>query len=392
MRRVGRNREKHRRMPTGWAPSASGVIYFRPTNAGDRSIVKAITGGALSLRLGRSMDEASETFARMIVAARQREHDAVPGTVAEICDRARREFLPSIKNKKTRVERERHLEQLEDLFGKRRYARNVYEASRDVAGAYLRAMDLQRHLFEARATRPVAANREVRTWELAFQWARAPWGLTEYNPASGLQMNEEAPRLVVPEGKGIAKLYRELEPPARFLVYMIRYYGRRKVEILGLQLTDAREDGLHMVRGKRAKELVIRWEPRLRRAWARLMRWRATRPGGGATVVRTFKRADGSAFVPAIVNRFGKPYTETAFNSARRRAMKAAEITGAFTFHDIRKTRADTLPTLDQAAHVLAHDDKRTTATKYRVGPHVIDLAEEVNSRKRGGNSRKGGA
>ena len=69
MLRVGRNREKNKRMPKGWAPSASGVIYFRPTNAGDREIVKAITKGPLSLRLGATMDEASTTFARLIVAA-----------------------------------------------------------------------------------------------------------------------------------------------------------------------------------------------------------------------------------------------------------------------------------------------------------------------------------
>lgn len=59
MARVGRNRNKNLRMPVGWAPSPSGVIYFRPTNQADRAIVRAITGGRLSLRLGATHDEAA---------------------------------------------------------------------------------------------------------------------------------------------------------------------------------------------------------------------------------------------------------------------------------------------------------------------------------------------
>jgi hypothetical protein len=208
MRRVGRNRTKHRRWPKGWAPGyarkdGSFDIYFRPTNVGDERIVRAITGGPLTIRLGATEDEASETYARLIVAARRCDAAAVAGTVAELCERARLEFLPAIKNPKTRKERERHVDALERKFGTRPYARNVYEASRDMVGKFLRAMDIQKHIFEGRATRKVAVNREVRTWELVFTWARAPWGLTEYNPCSGLMENDETHRKVVPTDDSI---------------------------------------------------------------------------------------------------------------------------------------------------------------------------------------------
>lgn len=119
---------------------------------------------------------------------------------------------------------------LEEKFASRRFARNVFEASRDFSGGMLRAMDIQRHPFDCKGSRPVAANREVRTWELVFTWARAPWGLTEYNPCSGLLMSEEKPRDVLPADEDILKLYRWLDPPARFMVALNRYYGRRKVE------------------------------------------------------------------------------------------------------------------------------------------------------------------
>lgn len=378
MLRVGRNRTKNTRLPKGWVlgpvAKATGVrtIYFRPTNAGDATIVKKITGGPLSLRLGATHDEAAERYAKLIVAERHREENAVPGTVAELAQRARLELLPTIASKKTKSERSRHIEALDKAFGTKRYARNVFEASRDMSGVFLRAMDVQRHVFNGKASRPVGVNREIRTWEIVFQWARAVWGLTEYNPCNEVTPNPEAPRDVLPEDDQIFKLYRRLDPPARFMVALNRYYGRRKIEALGLQLSSAQKDGLHLRRGKRAKEIVILWDSRLERMWRRLMKWRDEVKRGG-------KVEELSA---AILNRRGRRYTESGFNSARKRAMERAGIEGAFTFHDLRSTRASTLDR-EKAVEVLAHDDARTTNRIYRRGAHVVDLRAEVNARRK---------
>jgi hypothetical protein len=59
-----------------------------------------------------------------------------------------------------------------------------------------------------------------------------------------------------------------------------------------------------------------------------------------------------------------------------------------FTFHDMRKSRAQNLPP-EKAVDVLAHDDPRTTNRVYRPVAILIDLHEEVNSRKTSRNSRK---
>jgi hypothetical protein len=390
MRRVGRNREKHKRLPIGWAfgparQDGARTIYFKPTNTADRAIVKAITGGPLVLRLGATMDEASETFARLIIPARTRDLAAEPGTVAEIMQRARLEYLPSIENAKTREERERHIDALDAAFGQRRYARNVYEASKDNSGLYLRAMDAQRRLFDGRKDRPVAANREARTGELVFQWARAPWGLTEYNPFAGLTANPERPRRVVPADGSIFTLYRELDVPARFMVGLIRYYGRRKVEILGLKLSDVREDGLHFRRGKDAdaKPIIVKWDPRLRRMLARVQRWReeVIRPTRKNKAGR-MRKAPAIVSTALLLNQRGRAYTATGFNSARKRAMLRAGIAGEFTFHDMRKSRGQSLDPLE-AMNVLAHDDLRTTQTKYRPGAIVVDLNDEVAAKRK---------
>lgn len=355
MLRVGRNREKHKRMPVGWAPSASGTIYFRPTNEGDRAIVRGLTGGKLSLRLGATHDEAAETFARLIVAARRRQDEARPGTVAEIVQRARAEWLPRMPNPETRAWRERHLDALGKTFGSRRYAATVHDAARDPA--LLRAIDGQRYL-DANARRPVAANREVKSWRIVFDEARRRWGLTEYNPFAGLALHQEAPRDVLPTPAGVRAAYRRLDPAMRFAVVLAAGYGRRRGEILGLTLSSAEDDGLHLRRGKRAREIVLRWDRPLRRAWERLMAWRSRVERGGKV-----------ASLAAILNQRGKPVTVTGFNSAWRRAR------AGFHFHDLRAYRASSLPR-GLASVVLGHDDQVTTESIYRRGPLVVEIPE----------------
>jgi hypothetical protein len=200
MLRVGRNRKKYQRMPKGWAPAASGIIYFRPTNKADKESVRALTGGKLCLRLGTEDEAHANPLWQRVVAARVKMTDAKPGFVSEIIDRARRSYLPRIQNAETRAWRSRHIDEIEKLWGAFRYARTANDAK---AGALL-AMDVQRHVDECAETRPVAVNRLVQTGEQVWKDARRRWGLTEYNPFHGIQTNPEAPRDVLPDDKAIA--------------------------------------------------------------------------------------------------------------------------------------------------------------------------------------------
>lgn len=192
--------------------------------------------------------------------------------------------------------------------------------------------------------------------------ARRRWGLTEFNPCAGVQLHPEPPRDTLPDDSDIfGKVYRKLDPPMRFAVAMIRFYGRRKAEILGASLASAQDDGLHLRRAKGSRVLIVKWDRRLRRMWARLMAWRSS------------VQREGVPSTMAVLNRRGLPVTVTGFNSAWRRAMKRAGLKGAFTFHDLRASRASSLPP-ELAAEVLAHDDPATTRRHYRRGPLVIDL------------------
>lgn len=432
MPRVGRNREKHTRLPVGWAlgprSKRTGVrtIYFRPTNLGDRAIVKAITGGPLSLRLGATFDEAHTAFDRLIVAARRKETAFAPGFVTELVDRARRDYLPTIKNEETRAWRARHIDELERTFGARRYARNVYDATKAAPGTYLVAMDAQRHI-DQNQHRHVAVNRAVQTWKIVWDEARRRWGLTEYNPCAGLEPNDEHARETLPDDRAhFFKVYRALDPPARFVLALGRYYGRRRGEALRIELSGLQDDGVHTIRGKRKRELILSWDDaelelddgrtivrpgRLRKMVARALRWRdqVIRP---QKVWKNGRKPAAPRVVATtlLINRRGGKITPSGFMSAFRRGMERVglveilgteEVNGkvrtrtrrAFNPNDTRAKRASTLKKLQDAQEVLAHDEQRTTAAIYRRGPIVIDLKDRalVDLRKRPGNSRKVG-
>lgn len=412
MPRVGRDRTKNQRMPLGWGYGArskrTGVrtIYFRPTNKADKKIVRTITGGPLSIRLGATHDEAATTYAALIVAARGNESEVIPGHVSELVDCARRKYLPKIKNEETRAWRARHVDELEREFGKRPYARNVIDVTK-APGRYLSAMDMQGFLDRNAETRPVSANRAMQTWRILWKEARRRWGLTEYNPCVGLEENDEVPREVLPDDRDhFFKAYRALDPPSRFVLALGRYYGRRRGEALRIELSGIREDGVHTVRGKRKRELIIVWDDivlersdgtkvkapgRLRKMVARAMRWRESviRP---QKVWRNGKRRAAPRVVATtlLINRRGRKLSPTGFMSTFRRAMQRVGLVTvlgeemvngkmrtrtrrAFNPNDTRAKRATTLSRQD-AVDVLAHDDARTTETVYRRGPKVIDM------------------
>lgn len=378
MPRMGRDRTKHRRYPLGWK-LVNGTIYFVPTNAGDKDIVKRLTGkelspkGSISMRLGKTHDEASATYAEKIVASRKKEDAAIPGTVRELCQLARERMLPTILNKDTNDQVARNIDALEALFGARRYAKNVYDASRDPT--YLRALDIQKHLDSSNVpdedgnTRHVAANREVKSWRQIFRDARIRWGLTEYNPCEGVVLNPEYARDVLPDADGLKKAYDGAPVFLQCMMDISRHYGRRRGEQLKLMMSDIKPDGLHFRRGKTrsgapAKEIIIKWDPRLREIVERLEAW------------RSMKRKKNVSTMQLIVNQRGGPLTVTGYNSAWKRLVKKVGVKGDFTFHDIRALRATTL-SQEKAVEVMAHEDPGTTNRIYRRGARVIDLNSE---------------
>lgn len=413
MPRVGRNRSKHLRMPVGWEPKASG-IYFRPTNAADVKIVVAITGGPKSLLLGATVDEAHRGDSwKRILAARVKETEVVEGEVSEILDRARRDYLPKIKNPETRAWRARHVDELDREFGKLRYARNVYDATKAKPGTHLVAMNVQAFLDRNAETRPAAANRCVQTGRIVWAEARRRWGLTEYNPFEGLQNNEELPREAMPDDRTLFRVMRRMSPPGRFILALGRYYGRRPGEARAIDVTGVDAEGVHTVRlknKKRTRELILEWDDvqigeapdgsaimrpgRLRKMVARALRWRAKviRP---EKVWKNGRRPKAPAVVSTklLINRRGRAVSKTGYQSEFRDVMAAlglvedlgtAFVGGrevrrtrrAFNVNDTRAKRATTLPK-GHATEVLAHDEQRTTEEHYRRGPIRIRVRDE---------------
>lgn len=282
----------------------------------------------------------------------------------------------------------------------------MYDATKSAPGTFLVAMDVQRYVDE-NGHRHVAVNRAAQTGRIIWKEARRRWGLTEYNPFEGLDHNEEEPREVLPDDRDhFFKVYRALDPPARFVLALGRYYGRRRGEALRIELGGIDAGGVHTVRGKRARELVLEWDDmtlerpdgstvtrpgRLRKMVARALRWReeVVRP---TKVWKNGKRRSAPRVVSTklLINRRGRALSPTGFNTAFRRGMERVGLVEqlgeamlggrlvqrtrrAFNPNDTRAKRASTLSRA-QAVEVLAHDDARTTETVYRRGPKIISL------------------
>ncbi|OGA20761.1 MAG: hypothetical protein A3I02_05325 [Betaproteobacteria bacterium RIFCSPLOWO2_02_FULL_67_26] len=77
---------------------------------------------------------------------------------------------------------------------------------------------------------------------------------------------------------------------------------------------------------------------------------------------------------PLFLNRYGKPFTETAFNSMSQRARIAGGFDEAhqFHFHDLKAKAVSDSPNEIDAMNRGGHLDMRTTRRVYRRKPTEI--------------------
>ena len=295
------------------------------------------------------------------------------GTVSELVARARIDMLPAYRSRKSREEAERYLDAIDAEFGSRRYARHEAEAA--TGAKFLRRHEVQAWLHGRRerlpgsdrpANGPVAANRMVTIMGRVFALASSLWGLTEYNPAQGLQHNQENPRDQIPDQSQFDAMYGEVPEWMRCAMLIARDYARRRGEILQLAESDVLDKHLRFTRGKerngrKPKEILIEWDEHLHAIVQRLQAWKAK-----------VEYQTGKKSFRLLVNKRGGPVTEDGWNSVwRRAALKAGITLGDFHYHDLRAVKPSGLDDERQAQHLLAHESAQSTKV-YRRGPHVI--------------------
>lgn len=235
----------------------------------------------------------------------------------------------------------------------------------------LRPSDMNRYLRVERVGSPVRANREMALASNLFNLA-VERGDLEANPCRQIRRNPESPRTEAPDADALSVFLAwatakggqavVLSAMAEFAAIA----GNRRVEFKSLAWPQVSDTVVRVTRAKQRGKVkpieAIEISPALSELLARL---------------RKLAKDDRMGYVfPA---KSGNAYTESAFNSAWQRLVKAAIAAGIvtadkrFTFHDLRAYYA----THYKAQHGQLPDMHKNTATTAR----VYDRSKEVKRR-----------
>ena len=376
--RMGRPREKNKHMPSGMR-LVDGRWYWRPTNEPTRALRDKLFPGRSSVPAGGSNDTndgARQWWGETILPAiKEASPVGLPkeGTVAEIIERYERDVLPTLESD-TEKEQRRHCNNLKKAFGTRRYARSEAEAS---TGPYLRSIDITRYLADQETTgRPVQGNKEIHRLSRIFRLAKTRWGYTEYNPCLQVEYNPETPRSLYVTDTMFNKVYPKASPEMQCMMDLAQMHAARRGMLLKAMLVCITEEGLLLPLNKKKKTdqqryQLIRWSDELRAVIARALELRAKVRGAQKDV----KDLDTA---PLFLNRKGKAWTKTGFNSQWHRATRTAGFKkNEFHFHDIKAKSVSDSPNELDAQNRGGHLDPRTTRRVYRRKPvEVIPLPQ----------------
>lgn len=391
MPRVGRPREKSKDLPLGVYP-VKGRFYVRPVNQEMRRIFAVAYPGKSCAPLGADKAEARKQWVKLFVTDVPKE-DAVAGTVAELIERYEREILPNLTGT-TKGHRTAYCKTLKKQFGERRFARSEVEAA---TGNFLRTMDLTQYLraeavreFKDARTkrvhhgRPVGVNREVKCLSRIFKLAKTQWGYTEYNPCLQLEYNPEHAREQYHDDDAYMAMYEKAAPVMQCLMDLAQMNGARRGMLLRIMLADAdlNKPALRLTLNKRRqgrppKYKFVPWSDDLRDVVKRALELRKKVRGGK----KDLKVADLET-APLFLSRTGKPFGDSAFNTAWRRAREAAGVkAGEFHFHDIKAKAISDSPDLQNAQERGDHADSTITKTVYRRKPAVVTPLPRVSKK-----------
>lgn len=375
MLHMGRPRKKGKDLPLGVYP-VKGRFYVRPVNEEMRRIFAIAFPGRRCAPLGPDKAEARKLWVKLFVTNVPPE-SAQAGTIGEITGRYEREIIPTL-HERTGADHEAYCKRLKAELGRWRYAKSEAEAS---GGPFLRSMHVTVYLrAQEAAGRPVAGNKEVRCLARIFRLAKTLWGYTEYNPCLQVEFNTETPRSVYVTDDMFEKVYAKASPVLQCMMDLAQMVGARRGMILKLTLADMTEKGLMVTLNKRkrteaVRRQLIRWNDDLRAVIARTLELRSKVRGGQ-------KKVDDLDTAPLFLNRLGKAFSETGFNSAWQRAARAAGFRkDELHFHDLKAKAVSDSPNLDDAMDRGGHTDPRTTRRIYRRKPTEIIPLPRVSKR-----------
>lgn len=301
------------------------------------------TDGLADVPLGTDYTEAVKQWREL--------HERAPriaGTLTEAFERWEREVLPLYSNKGTRADYTKHLRHLKPWCGESLWS--------DVE-----LPDLVGYLRKRKGK--TQANREISVLSIVWNWARTE-GLTRLPfPAAGMSRsrwkNREQPRAFQPTEALFEAIYAHADPVLRDCMDLASATAMRLTDCRTILLP--RGDVLHLVASKTGK--AADFDVNLSQVLPGLLERRRASKAAHLMLLSTPTR-------PVSLRML-----EDRWHAARTKAAAQAEAEGnpelatqirAMWLRDVRKIAAEKSDSLEEAAELLQHDDKRLTRKHYR--------------------------
>lgn len=353
-------------VPKGWRWKNGAWRYRVPHG------LECLWDGKKEFTLGKSLPEAYRTWAERIDAPVD-----LP-TMDKAFDRYLIEEVPT-KSHSWQESQRICITRLRKVFGKMR------PASIKPSHAY------KYHDIVKREHGPYPARHDLQTLSHVLT-KLVEWGSIDRNPIKGeVRLKREAPRSRLVEDWEISEAMtlgdvktRKDGKPAKIprgvetcLLYMRLKLmtGLRRIDILGLKLSDLKDDGIHVMPSKTenttGRRLIIEWTPEL---WDLIDEIKAIPP-----------RRIGTATL--FITREGKSYLNdereaNGFDSIWQRFMdkvlERTKVTERFQERDLRAKVASESDTLEEASARLGHSSTEITQRVYRRKPvRVLPLVRK---------------
>jgi integrase len=328
---MGRKRSKYHNLPPRMHKKGRSYYYVTSTS-GKRKWIK----------LSADYSEALAKWAELEGSKPSGE------TIEQAIDRYLVEALP-LNAEKTQMEYSRQAGKIRKMWGGRRLDE-------------VRPMHIAQYLDQH--PHKVTANREVSLLSSIYSFAMR-WGWCDHNPCRGVRRHSEKPRERYIEDFELAVLREVASDQFRCIIDLAYLTAMRKSDLLKLNLSNIREDGLYVQQGKTGKRQIFKLTPGLQALLNR---------------IRRLRRRVGT--LSLFATRQGQPYTESGFDSIWRRLIKRSGVKDIH-FHDIRAksiTDAKGLGGLDYAQALAGHESRDTTEgyVKSRETERVLPLGRKL--------------
>jgi integrase len=319
--------------------------------------------GKQTFRLGKTASEAHMEYARRIQTLEEAK------TIGDLLDRYALEVIPT-KGVATQKRNMQHIKILRKVFStlpiNKLTTQHIYK--------YVDMRTVKQTDDNGNVTGGATTARHERALLSHAYTMAVKWGLIESHPFIGgqVRIDKPKPRTRYIEDWEIEECYTLQSRQSKGSINTIQAYirlkillGQRKQDMLKLQMSDLKEDGIHITTSKTGKRIIVEWSNDLRSA---IQEVKSVRPINFSP--HLFCTRKGESYINP--NNKRTEGWDSMWGRFMTRLLKETNVNERFTEHDLRAKTASDLESVERAQALLTHSNPKTTKDIYRRKAEVV--------------------